>query len=245
VDATSISKRENWRRSVRANSAAPSIWRCGAGRIDGGARSSQKRRSMIRATTAKRCRAMELAVWEGKAPQADKRFSMLSAALQKKIAIITKKSEKKRKAPPKRQDAQKRKARRRRREKEFGKKKRDKRACGTEQHQAAQHSGVRVRSPENRSEVARALGGRRAYSNPKPTSSKPKYYVLEMLPYPSGTCPHGPHAPLHDWRCRGARSSACAEFNVMIRWAGTPSAWPAENAAIKNNTHRENGLTRT
>ena len=30
--------------------------------------------------------------------------------------------------------------------------------------------------------------------------SKPKYYVLEMLPYPSGTHAHGAHAQLHDWR---------------------------------------------
>ena len=33
---------------------------------------------------------------------------------------------------------------------------------------------------------------------------RPKYYLLEMLPYPSGHLAHGPHAQLHHRRRRGA-----------------------------------------
>ena len=35
-------------------------------------------------------------------------------------------------------------------------------------------------------------------------ASRPKYYLLEMLPYPSGHAAHGPHAQLHDRRRGGA-----------------------------------------
>jgi len=68
----------------------------------------------------------------------------------------------------------------------------------------------------------------------EPNSAKPKYYVLEMLPYPSGALHMGhvrnirlaTRSPLHvDERLQRAASHGMDSFGL-----------PAENAAIKNNT---------
>ena len=67
--------------------------------------------------------------------------------------------------------------------------------------------------------------------------SKPKYYVLEMFPYPSGRI-HMGHCPGLHHRRRGGPDQAHAGQLTCC----TPMGWdafgmPAENAAIAHHTH--------
>ena len=50
---------------------------------------------------------------------------------------------------------------------------------------------------------------------------KPKYYVLEMLPYPSRDAAYGAHAQLHDWGCGCARKADARDITCCTRWGGT------------------------